>query len=168
MNINHIKLNVSLLTDLYTNTLIEAKDTVESQLSKKKLESSWKYVGENEKNILMLVSYPEQDELSNEQFSFLKSLLSACKISLSDVVVMNLSQNTTTDYKSLKENFKSQTIFLFGIEPSILGMPLNFPQFQVQSFDHCTFLYSPTLDELEKDKVLKSKIWVCLRRIFSI
>ena len=74
MNINHIKLNVSLLTDLYTNTLIEAKDTVESQLSKKKLESSWKYVGENEKNILMLVSYPEQDELSNEQFSFLKSL----------------------------------------------------------------------------------------------
>jgi hypothetical protein len=64
--------------------------------------------------------------------------------------------------------FSSKIIFLFGIDPVSFGLPVNFPQFQLQPFASATFLFSPPLDELRKDELLKSKLWVCLRRLFAI
>jgi len=47
-------------------------------------------------------------------------------------------------------------------------MPLSFPEFQVQAFNNCIFLHTPVLEVLETDKVLKSKLWVCLKRMFGV
>jgi len=45
---------------------------------------------------------------------------------------------------------------------------MNFPHFQQQKFTGITFLFSPSLNELENDKLLKSKLWICLKQIFNI
>jgi hypothetical protein len=47
-------------------------------------------------------------------------------------------------------------------------LPLNFPHYQIQPFANCSFLYTPSLSEVETDKVQKSKLWVALRRLFNI
>lgn len=168
MDLDHIELNPDLVADLYSSHLIQQNEAVAPTTPKSSKKNDWTYIGNNEKNILLLVNYPDQVELNKLQHSFLNNMLSACKISLSDVVVMNLSQNPNADHKKLQVYFKSQIILLFDIEPSSFGLPLNFPHFQVQTFANCTFLFTPSIEELEGDKVLKSKLWVCLRRIFGI
>ncbi|HVT84528.1 MAG TPA: hypothetical protein VHD35_04970 [Chitinophagaceae bacterium] len=168
MDLDHIELNPDLVANLYSSHLIQQNVTADSATPKSSKKSIWTYIGNNEKNILLLVNYPGQAELNKQQQSFLNNMLAACKISLSDVAVMNFGQNPSADHKNLQEYFKSQIIILFDIEPSSFGLPLSFPHFQVQSFANCTFLFTTSIEELEKDKVLKSKLWVCLRRIFGI
>ncbi|MBL7740465.1 MAG: hypothetical protein JNK14_14705 [Chitinophagaceae bacterium] len=127
-----------------------------------------KYLGENQKNILVLVNYPGTVYLPDEELNFLTNMLTACKLSLADVAVVNSSTDEGIGYKDAITHFKSRIIFLFGIAPLSFGLPVDFPHFQVQSFANVTFLYTPALEECRKDGVLKSKLWVCLRRIFGI
>ena len=58
-----------------------------------------------------------------------------------------------------------------NIMPAI-RLPINFPPFKQLSYDDCTYLSSPALDQLvpntEDSKLLKSKLWVCLKTIFDV
>lgn len=99
---------------------------------------------------------------------FLKRMFEACKINFSDIALMNISQNPEADYNKLYKFFESRVIILFDIEPSSLGIPLSFPQFQVQPFGNCLFLFTPSIEKLEEDSLQRSKLWICLKRIFNI
>lgn len=168
MPLNNLELPASLVVDLYKNSLLEINDSAPVQPTQTTNDNEWKYLGKNEKNILIIVNYPETMNLPDEQLNFLTSMLSACKIGITDVAIVNMKNYNGASYKYFVDHFKSKIIFLYGIEPLTVDLPLSFPHFQVQSFANSKFLYTPSLDELEKDKVLKSKLWVCLRRIFGI
>jgi hypothetical protein len=164
MDLNHIDLTPSLVSALFPGSLIETQE--HSAPSHKK--NTWNYTGNNQKNILLLLNYPGETELSKKQHAFLEKMMNACSISYDDLALMNLNQNPGANYKNLHEYFKSKIVLLFNIEPSSFGLPISFPQFQVQSFATSTFLFIPAIEELEKDNILESKLWVCLRRIFGI
>lgn len=174
MDLNHIKLPAALIADLYQSSIVDTNETSASgnpninSNKKPTIDIDWKYIGNNGKNILIIIKYDNAIHLPDEQLSFLTNMLSACKIGLDDAAIINLNNYPDTSYKKVLDHFNSKIVFLYGIEPASLGLPISFPHFQVQSFANCTFLFVPTLDELEKDKVLKSKLWVCLRRIFGI
>ena len=57
---------------------------------------------------------------------------------------------------------------MLGVDPLSTGLPINFPQFQLQLFDKRTYLYAPTLEDLEKDKTLKQRLWTCLKTMFEL
>jgi hypothetical protein len=59
-------------------------------------------------------------------------------------------------------------VLLIDTEAASIGLPLDFPDFQVQPFNNITFLSSPSLSEIKSDPLQKSKLWVCLRRIFNV
>jgi hypothetical protein len=58
------------------------------------------------------------------------------------------------------------------MEPVDIRLPMNFPAFKIQDYDGCTYLCSSSLEELvrpgDESKLLKSKLWVCLKTIFGI
>jgi hypothetical protein len=175
MALNNIELNSLLLIDLYRNSLIEInevkKNVVADQSKIEKNDSltkEWKFLGEFRKNILLVVRYNGLTHLPDESLNFLTSILIACKLSLADVAILNISNQPSALYKDVQKKFRGVTTVLFGITPQEFEMPLSFPEFQVQPFDNCTFLYAPVLEKLESDKILKSKLWVCLRRMFSL
>ena len=178
MTLNNIELNSTLLREMYRNSLVEVGDKTHRKvltelppievIKKKDPEHEWKYLGEFKKNILMIVRYPTVTYLPDEQLNFLTSILIACKLSLGDVAIVNILNAPPAFYKDAMEKFRSTTTILFGITPQEFEMPVNFPEFQVQRFNNCTFLHTPGLESLEADKVLKSKLWVCLRRMFSL
>jgi hypothetical protein len=87
---------------------------------------------------------------------------------LADVAVVNLNNQPKSSYKELVAFFKSRIVLLFAVEPASFGLPMSFPHFQIQPFAGNSFLFSPSLKELENDKVLKSKLWVCLKRLFNL
>lgn len=179
MSLNNIQLNPSLLVDMYRTSLVETKENVrpeEKKPARAPIETegkdakavSWKYLGEYKKNILIIVRYNDVPYLSNVQLNFLTSVLNACKLNLGDVAIVNIANAPFALYKDVQDKFKSSFTILLGLTPEEFEMPLSFPEFQVQAFNNCTFLYTPGLEVLETDKVLKSKLWVCLKKMFGV
>jgi len=185
MSLNNIQLNQSLLADMYKTSLVTSNDGLPGEEKMRAISSktktaktepdttnmkplNWKYLGDYKKNILIIVHYNDLPYLPDEQLNFLSSILNACKLSLGDVAVLNVANHSPVSYKNILEKFKSSFIILLGLTPEEFEMPLSFPEFQVQSFNSCTFLHTPALETLEGDKVLKSKLWVCLRKMFGV
>ena len=173
-DLNHIKLPASVVADLYHSSLIDMDETPVNKAVAENTETrpialpGWKWLGENRKNVLIIVSYPDAVHLPDNDLVFLTGIISACKLSMADVAVVNLNNHPQASYKELVVFFKSKIVLLFALEPASFGLPMSFPHFQIQPFAGNSFLFSPSLKELENDKVLKSKLWVCLKRLFNL
>ena len=174
MNLNHIQLPASVVADLFKHSLVETDGKLSEQengFSLKKPGTSsnkWKYLGENKKNILVVVNNNATVHLPDRDLSFLTNMLGACKLGLADVAIVNGNNYDEINYKEMIAQFSSRIIFLFGIEPVSFGLPVTFPHFQLQPFANATFLFTPSLEECNNDALMKSKLWVCLRRLFNI
>jgi len=181
MDINHIELPASVIVELYQSSLIDSNETnvieknVAAEVKKGKIAfddttfvSQWKSLGSNLKNILIIVNNNEAVYLPDNELAFLTGILGACKLNLADVTIANLNNHPEASYKELTAFFKSKVVFLFDTEPAVFGLPMSFPHYQIQSFAGSSFLYSPSLKDLENDRVEKSKLWVCLKRMFNL
>jgi hypothetical protein len=189
MSLNDLNLSATTLAYLYPNSLVTPGDTLpgipptaapipvanEVTLKKdltSKTEKSdaatWKYLGNNGKHIVIVVRSADAVHLPDEELSFLTNMLMACKLSLADVAIVNYERHKDRSYKDFIEEFRAQTILLFGIEPAAFNLPVIFPAFQVQVLGNCTFLYSSPLDAIRQDALLKSKLWVSLRSVFNV
>lgn len=172
MSLNSIKLETTDIALLFKYSLVEIKD---QQKTSAKIDfdlvettSKWKYLGENKKKALVVVSYPDAVHIPDKQLSFLTKLLAACSLNLGDVAILNFQNHTSSDFNDIINQFKPKTVLLFGVEPGEFGMPMIFPQFQVQAYKDTLFVASPSLETIEPDKGLKGKLWGCLKKIFNL
>ena len=177
MGLNNIELTPSSLVALFGTVLIESEaGEINSFTPAPKTESkapeinepALKHLGNNQKQILIVVNYSDCPILPDPALSLLTNMLNACKLSLADVAIINFHNYRTNSSKEILAKFKSRQILLFGIEPADFGLPVNFPLFQIQALAGATFLYSNSLDEIATDKLAKSKLWVSLQHIFKV
>jgi DNA polymerase III psi subunit len=161
MDLNTIQLDAQLLADLYPDNLIE---TITTTVPEKPVQQ---FLGHNEKKVLVLVSHQSVPFLPDEELSFLTSVLAACKLSMADIALANISKIEPGELPGLIES-QANSVLLFGIDPSGIGLPINFPQFQLQQFNKRSYLHAPTLRELEKDKEAKRQLWNSLKKLFGI
>ncbi|HRF17782.1 MAG TPA: hypothetical protein PK977_06425 [Chitinophagaceae bacterium] len=179
MDLNHIKLPATVINELYKTVLVEPVQNTGMKEAPAPAEKpvitsaeattpEWKSLGSNEKNILIVVSNSDAVYLPDNDLNFLTGVLGACKLSLADVAVVNRFHYPEAGYKELIAYFKSRVILLLGVEPAAMGLPINFPHYQLQAFQNNTFLFTPPLEEIEKDKLEKSKLWVSLKRLFNV
>jgi hypothetical protein len=162
MSLNNIKLPLRLLADLYKDALTE------SHATDVPVSPEFRHLGNNAKNILVVVHNPEVAFLSDSDLNFLTSVLNACKLTLGDVAVVNRATQKITDYHDLIQHLESRTVLLCGISPSSFGLPVEFPPFQIQKFESQTYLCTPALNEMADNKTLKGQLWNSLKQIFSI
>ena len=106
------------------------------------------------------------EELSSQLYELLAGIMGACKIDMKDVNVMMFNGNM--DYKTLMEQYGSSFILMFGTEPDQLDLPIVFPHFQLQKFNNASWISSPDLGMIQNDKLMKSKLWLCLKQAFSL
>lgn len=181
MDLNKIDLPANVIADLYPDSLvitnvvpdakpvaISAETAKSTPLSAQNLTTSWKSLGNNAKYILIVVKNEDLIFLPDNELSFLTGILGACKLSLEDVALVNMNNHPEAAGKDLVHFFKSRSVLLFDLEPAAFGLPVNFPQYQLQPFAGTTYLYAPSLGKLENDRVEKSKLWVCLKRLFNL
>ena len=176
MGLNDIELPASLVADLYKNALVQldvhapsVEQAAPSNTSPGTTElppESWKSLGNNRRQILIVVNYTDVLHLPDETLGFLTSMLTACKLSLDDVALINMQHYLGVSAREILAHFKTKQALLFGIEPAEFGLAVSFPEFQVQSVANAVFLYSPALEAIQPDKLLKSKLWICLQRMF--
>lgn len=167
MSLNSIQLSQNELVLLYKNSLVDLTngETVGKQLP---ADQPFKFLGGNKKNVLVVVHYPEAAHLPDRQLTFLTRLLAACHLHLGDVAILNFFHHNASEFNSIISFFKPKSVLLFGTEPATFGTPLLFPAYQVQAYQEAVYLFTPALGELENDKLQKSKLWVCLKKIFNL
>ena len=166
MSLDNIQLTPTVLQGLYTKPLYDLN--TDKSTSAFIQPNSISYLGNNQKKIVILVRASTAIYLPDDELNFLLGILTACKLSMADIALINFSKNPSLLYKDVTEELMAEKIFLFGLEPNELGLPLAFPHYQVQHFNNQVYLSSVSLNELQTDKEEKMKLWNCLKKIFSI
>lgn len=147
-----IRLPPFIIQDLFQKTLVDLKPV--------------NYRGNNHQKITIIIKDPKNEY--NEQQPFFAGILKACKLSMNDIALLNLSNTEHHDHKTISEILKPKIILLFGISPEDIQLPFTMPEFQKQSYSNRIYLSAPSFKELENNKELKQKLWGCLKQIFSI
>lgn len=160
MSLNQIQLNNQLLRGLYSSVLIETNATIVPA------KTDVKFLGKNEKCILVLINNEALPFLPESELAFLTTILSACKLSLADVAIVNL--HALTNPETITETVECKNVLLFGVEPLSIGLPIHFPHFQLQQFNKRTYLSAPPLSRIENEKGVKLNLWNSLKKLFGI
>jgi DNA polymerase III psi subunit len=164
MNFEQFHLPGFLLRDLYKESLVELNEIQQSAVKKPELKDN--ALGNNQKQVLILVNYADSQVISDPELSFLLTILNACKLTLNDVVIVNFATEEKITYQKLVQEFKPKVVLLFGVKQASISMPVLFPDFQVQSFMDIRFLSSPPLQSLQQDDTIKRKLWTGLKQLF--
>lgn len=172
MSLNSIKFEPTDIASLYKISLVEINEE-QKVLSKTKIDTDqvntgWRYLGENKKKTLVIVRNADAVHIPDKQLSFLTKLLAACNLNLADVAVLNFQDHNSSEFNEILNYFKPRVVLLFDVEPGEFGLPMIFPQFQVQGYKDTMFVSSPALNVIEPDKSLKGKLWVCLKKVFNL
>lgn len=163
MSLNDIVLPAKSVVALYKNYLVEDK----SYSTLKPLEQgSIAVLGKNLNRVIILVANKEAAFLPDEELNFLLGILSACKLNMDDVGIVNLAKNETLSYTQIINDLKAEKLLLFGVKPDDIQLPLSFPQYQLQRYKEQLYLAAPALSNLQDNKDEKLKLWNCLKQIF--
>jgi hypothetical protein len=183
MNDDKIQLPDFLIAELYKGSLVEL-DTFEfkeapTQVKEQAANTEGtisstgkiKFLGENEKGVVIVVNQPEAVFLVEDELTFLTNILKACQLNLADIAIINIAKQEV-NYGEIKEQLHPKNLLLFDVEPSAIKLPFLIPAFQIQKFDGCTIMVAPPLPLLNKPtqeaKLLKTKLWLSLQQVFNI
>ncbi len=186
MVFENVKLPDFVIADLYTNSLIEddrkaIKNTnvavetnaiTNSSIAEPANSlTSIKYLGKNEKNVSIIVNDTEAVYLVEDTLTLLTNLLTACKLTLADVAIIN-TYNQSITYKQIKQNLQPKQLLLMGNVLKNISLPFIFPEYRVQQYDNCEMLICSDLKKLlpqtDLVKAEKRKLWENLKTLFKI
>jgi hypothetical protein len=133
--------------------------------------AAYKFLGKNQRHVAVIVQFGGEAFLPEQHLQLLTKMLGACKLNLGDVAIVN-DASRKVEINQLKEQLYPKQVLLFGISPEETGLPLSFPMFKPQEYAGTTYLYTPSLEELnqetEEGKLLKRKLWDNLKQIFAV
>jgi hypothetical protein len=166
MSLDNIQLPAIVLYDLFKDSLVDLNtqqpDTATSAAT------SLSFLGNNQKRVAIMVADEKAIYLPDDDLNFLMGILSACKLTMADVALLNIKKNDAFTYAELEQQLKTEIILLLGVVPAQLQLPLQFPFYQIQKFNNQVYLAAPALHLLAQDKAEKTKLWNCLKQVFSI
>jgi hypothetical protein len=125
------------------------------------------FLGGNKKNVLVAVNDPDAVHIETGRLEVITKILSACKLTLEDVAIYNTA-GRQTGWATLRQQLQPRFCLLFDIAPDVIGLPVVFPHYHQHQHDGCMFLLSNSIDEINRDNLLKSKLWLCLKSIFKV
>ncbi|MBS1932535.1 MAG: hypothetical protein JST96_00950, partial [Bacteroidetes bacterium] len=128
MSINKIELPGFIISDLFKNTLIAETEITKHAATEN---MSYKSLGSNNKKITVIVNEPGVAFLQEPHLNFISKILEACKMNIADVAIVNHNTKPII-IGELKKQLSPSFIILFGIIPTEIKLPINFPQFKPQ------------------------------------
>jgi len=159
-----------ILSDIYRNsiTIIEEENITQTVLLPNK---NLLYLGENKKQIIILVDEENTLHLQDDSYTFLSSILNACKLNMADVAIINCNKQTI-NYAIIKEQLKPSYCIVFGNAFQNVKIPASISLYEPTLFENTTYLLASELSVMklntQEAKIEKSKLWVSLKKIFNI
>ncbi len=125
---------------------------------------NYKYIGDNNKSVLILVNETDFDILNNADMLALNKLLDARKLEQKDVAILNIQKNTHINFSELKEFFGFNKLLLFGINPKdleITGIVAN----QICNFEGIPILGTWHIKLMQLDEKKKITFWAEFKKL---
>lgn len=157
--------------DLVVMDSIKPKATKPAPAKKETAPEKPLYLGSNLQHVLLLVNDAKAVHVDDASLSFLTNIIQACKKNLGDVAIVNLAHHPLS-YAVLKEKLSPKYVLLFDINPASIQLPFTVPNYQLQQFDDCQFLFASALHSMiantQEAKLEKSKLWLSLKKMFNL
>jgi hypothetical protein len=169
-----------VLSELFSNSLVYTGEKMINDITRENITLTTKreiasmqkmYLGNYQKEIIVLVNDINNTYLSDGGLEFLSGILSACKLNLADIALINFNR-TPVDFNQLKKDMRPRYLLSFGINALQMQLPFAMPDYQVQHYADCTIVCAPALEQLNQTtpeiKAEKTKLWKSLQKLFNI
>ncbi len=183
MSSDNIKLPDFVLVNLYKDCLVELEPVQEAKKSEpvKNIEKeelvaepqpkAINYLGQNKKNVIVLVHETTAATIKENELDFLTKILTACNLNLADIAIINIHKQQVS-FAEIKEQLNPKQVLFLGLEPTTIKLPFTIPHFQVQNYAGCAIVCTPPLADMlpntPETKLLKSKLWISLKSAFNL
>ena len=166
MSLDNFQITNHLATELYKDSLVVLD---EKQIKPKSLQTGpFSFLGDNNKNILILVHDTENLHLSEHELSFLTGILTACKLNFADVALCNLHQNELNSFDEMLNFFKPEKIIGFDVSPVHLKIKISSEKYAPLQYNQMHFLFGNRLNTIANNLEEKKILWGTLKTIFGI
>ncbi len=166
MSLNDIQLAPITITELYKYSLIESTSEQYAVPGSSGLQLIT--LGNNNRGVAIVVASDDNLYLPDNELNFLLGILAACQLTMNDVAILNINKNGQVTYQVLSKELAATTVLLFGVSAASIALPIDFPHYQVQQYNHQTYLTAPGLSAFQDNKEEKTRLWNSLKLIFSI
>ena len=124
----------------------------------------FKYLGKNQRNILILVNDAEHEVSDESGRELLRKIVKSINLSANDFALLNYHHYPAATYSQLMQHFSSTIIFSFGVPPEKLQMSAQ-PMNVVVKKDDVMLVFSTELKQLNADQNSKKILWGSLKQL---
>lgn len=149
------------------NVVVESTEPVKEiavQVEEIALPVVFKYLGKNQKNVLILVNDSLNDTSTERGRELLRNIVKALQLTANDFALLNYAAYQNALFGSLNTFFSSKLVLSFGVTPAQLGIndqPFN----TIVMEGDVQLVFSQNLDPLAENLNEKKALWGSLKQI---
>jgi len=176
-----------VIANLYGNNLVIGSDVISTGKTIEKpvaltapksaqqkvtavLNKQW-YLGNNDKQITIIVKELAAAYINDKHLQFLSNILTACKLNLGDIALVNLA-NTPILFTEIEQKNQPKFLILFDVSPTELLIPIAVQAYDLVLYNNCQMLLAPALNVMDGDSIAakteKGKLWMSLKKMFQL
>jgi hypothetical protein len=147
-------------------TAVPAEPAVQEapQASLQTAAPAFKFLGNNKRNILILVNDKENEVSDEKGRELLRKIVKSVNLSANDFALLNYANHADVSFTQLQSYFSSIIVFAFGVSPQHLGLG-NHPENTMVTEGEVKLIFSAELRKLEEDQNGKKVLWGSLKQL---
>ena len=130
-----------------------------------------KYLGEHLKQVTIIVKDELAVYLNENDLTLLSSILSACKLTLADIALINVAQQKLSLHEILNA-LPSKLVMIFDVSSTTLKIKLPTTLYKSIQLGDTYLLFSNSLSLMQggdqSAKLEKGKLWAILKQLFQL
>ena len=130
-----------------------------------------KYLGEHLKQVTIIVKDELAVYLNENDLTLLSSILSACKLTLADIALINVAQQKLSLHEILNV-LPSKLVMIFDVSSTTLKIKLPTTLYKSIQLGDTYLLFSNSLSLMQggdqSAKLEKGKLWAILKSLFQL
>ena len=124
----------------------------------------FKYLGKNEKGILILVNDAQNPVSTPQGTKLLRKLVLSINLKNADFALLNYAAYSSAKFEHLSSFFSCNLVIAFGVAPTALGLQdQNLHQLSI--YNETKLIFTHNLHDLETDIPAKKTLWGTLKNL---
>jgi hypothetical protein len=155
-----------MIEEVPKETIVSAEQAVREAppVSLKNAEPAFKFLGNNKRNILILVNDKENDVSDEKGRELLRKIVKSVNLTANDFALLNYAHYSDVSFTQLQGHFSSVIVFAFGVSPQHLRLN-DHPENTVVTEGEVKLIFSAELRQLEEDQNGKKVLWGSLKQL---
>ncbi len=126
----------------------------------------FRFYGENKSHVCFFLHY-EGTLTKSADFDLFQKILSAVKLTLLEVCLVNIAENDDFNWQDIQAIFAPKKAVFFGVEPAKFGIPTRLAIHSPQTYLGTKLLWAAPLPSIGQDKSVKLEFWSAFKELFN-